>query len=121
MALVGEDEATVVAFAHVIFDQDPKWGALLDNLHVAHQHHRRGIGTALIAWIAAAVAARPGRTGLYLWVQEQNVDAQAFYENCGARRVGRAPIPPPGGIPGRLNGSPRMLRYAWTEGGRLPA
>jgi ribosomal protein S18 acetylase RimI-like enzyme len=62
---------------------------------------------------AEAIARRRPRTGLYLWVLEQNVDAQAFYEALGARRVERAPVAPPGGVADRLNGSPYKLRYAW--------
>jgi len=56
---------------------------------------------------------------MYLWVLEQNRAAQAFYEACGATCVGRSPVEPPGGIGGRLNGSPVGLRYAWAEPGRL--
>ena len=60
------------------------------------------------------VERRPG-SGLYLWVLEQNVDAQAFYEARGAVRVERAPVPPPGGVQSRLNGSPSAFRYAWSD------
>lgn len=54
------------------------------------------------------------RTGLYLWVQELNVAAQAFYDARGGKCMDRAPIGPPGGVEGRLNGSPVKLRYAWS-------
>ena len=54
-------------------------------------------------------------TGLYLWVLEQNVDAQAFYEARGARSVERMATDPPGGVASRLNGSPAKLRYAWDD------
>ncbi len=69
----------------------------------------------MLARVAEAVASRPQRTGLYLWVNEQNVAAQAFYEAHGARRVERAMSVPPGGVPSRLNGSPHKLRYAWSD------
>ena len=115
--LVAETRDGVVAFAHTIFDADPSWGALLDNLHVVHGEKRRGIGSRLLALTAQAVLDRG--TGLYLWVLEQNVDARAFYEARGGRCVERAPVPPPGGIASNLNGSPVGLRYAWTEA-RLP-
>jgi hypothetical protein len=55
------------------------------------------------------------KTGLYLWVLEQNVDAQAFYHARGGRCVERTPVSPPGGIPSRLTGAPMKLRYAWQE------
>jgi GNAT superfamily N-acetyltransferase len=113
--ILAEDESGLIGFAHTVFDADPTWGALLDNIHVAHSHQRRGVGSCLLARTAKAVAGRHRRTGLYLWVLEQNLDAQAFYGAHGARRVERAQVTPPGGVPSRLNGSPNKLRYAWTD------
>jgi ribosomal protein S18 acetylase RimI-like enzyme len=106
---------SLVGFANTIFDHDPTWGALLENLHVADRHKRRGIASRLLALTAEALIARPERTGLYLWVLEQNVEAQAFYEACGGRCVGRGLVAPPGGIASRVTGSPAKLRYAWPE------
>lgn len=106
-----EDGDGLVGFAHTILDEDAAWGALLDNLHVVHGHRHRGIGTRLLASCAPVVLER--RTGLYLWVLEQNVAAQTFYAARGGTCAGRALVPPPGGVAGRLNGSPAMLRYAW--------
>ena len=80
---------------------------------MAHGLKRLGIGTKLLALTARAVIERG--TGLYLWVLEQNVDAQAFYEARGARREDRAPAEPPDGVASRLNGSPVKLRYAWAD------
>jgi GNAT superfamily N-acetyltransferase len=105
----------LVGFAHTIFDHDSTWGALLDNLHVAHGRKRGGIGSRLLALTAEAVIERPESTGLYLWVLEQNSDAQAFYRARGGQCVERSAVPPPGGIAGRLNGSPAGLRYVWPD------
>jgi ribosomal protein S18 acetylase RimI-like enzyme len=109
--LLAEARAGLVGFAHTVFDDDPTWGALLDNLHIAAGHQRRGIGSQLLGASARAVLARG--TGLYLWVQEQNVAAQAFYRARGGAPVERAPIAPPGGIASRLTGAPAKLRYVW--------
>jgi ribosomal protein S18 acetylase RimI-like enzyme len=103
----------VIGFAHVIFDDDATWGSLLDNIHVAHAHQRRGVGSELLVRAARVVSDRPNSAGFYLWVLEQNAGAQAFYSAYGARRVERAQVDPPGGVPGRLNESPYKLRYAW--------
>jgi GNAT superfamily N-acetyltransferase len=111
--ILAENDHGLVGFAHTIFGQDPRFGALLDNLHVAYGDKRRGIGSRLLAWTAQPVVERG--TGLYLWVLEQNLDARAFYEACGARQIERALVSPPGGIAGRLNGSPIGLRYAWAS------
>ena len=112
--IVAEDRG-LVGFASTLFDDDPVWGALLDNLHVAEGHRRRGIASRLLALTAAAVVRRPEGTGLYLWVLEQNVEAQAFYEARGGRCVARSPVSPPGGIADRVTGSPAKLRYVWPD------
>jgi len=112
--LLAED-GDLIGFANTVFDDDPTWGALLENLHVADGHRRRGIGSHLLALTAEAAMERPQRTGLYLWVLEQNVDAQAFYQARGGSCVERTRVSPPGGIASRLNGSPAKLRYAWPE------
>jgi ribosomal protein S18 acetylase RimI-like enzyme len=105
----------LVGFANTVFEHDPTWGALLDNLHVADRHKRRGIGSRLLALTAETLTERPERTGLYLWVLEQNVDAHAFYQARGGRCVGRGLVSPPGGNASRLTGSPAKLRYAWAK------
>lgn len=109
------EDGGLAGFANTAFEEDPTWGALLDNLHVAGTHQRRGIGSGLLALTAQALLERAHPTGLYLWVLEQNVAAQAFYEACGGRRAGREPVSPPGGVAGRLAGSPAKLRYAWPQ------
>jgi GNAT superfamily N-acetyltransferase len=113
--ILAEHGEGVVAFAHTVFDDDPYWGALLDNLRVVHGQKRQGIGSRLLALTAGAVFERG--TGFYLWVLEQNVEAQAFYEARGGECVERALVPPPAGIASRLNGSPVGLRYAWSDPG----
>jgi ribosomal protein S18 acetylase RimI-like enzyme len=108
--VVADLDGVVVAFAHTIFDDDPTWGALLDNLHAAHGRKRRGIGTRLMSETARVLVERRPATGLYLWVLEQNKDAQAFYRARGGRPVGREIGGPfPGG------GTAPSLRYAWPD------
>jgi ribosomal protein S18 acetylase RimI-like enzyme len=119
--LLAQDGETLVGFAHTVFDDDPTWGALLDNLHVISRRTRSGIGSRLLALTARAITQRRVTTGLYLWVNEQNTDAQAFYRARGAQWVGSRPSLPPGAVPGRLNGSPTALRYAWPDSSVLLA
>jgi GNAT superfamily N-acetyltransferase len=109
------EDRSLVGFAHTVFEDDPTWGALLENMHVVHSRKRRGIGSRLLGLTAAAVMDRGNGTGLYLWVLEQNVDARAFYEARGGSCVGRELVTAPGGIASRLTGSPVKLRYAWPE------
>ncbi len=112
-------QAEVVGLAHTVLDDDPDWGALLDNLHVRYGEKRHGVGTRLLSLTAQAVlAGRPG-SGLYLWVLEQNAGARAFYDARGGACGESRPVMPPGGDPARLNGAPACLRYAWPDPGKL--
>lgn len=113
--IVGELGGEVVAFAHTRLGEDATWGALLDNLHVSYELKRLGIGTRLLALTAQSVLDSSPASGLYLWVLEQNVAAQAFYAARGGANVERSAVPPPGGDPSRLNGAPMGLRYAWPD------
>src|SRR6266540_519017 len=107
--IVAERDGDLVGFAHTILNDDPKWGALLDNLHVRHDLKGQGIGTRLMAESAKAVMERTPSSGLYLWVLESNTAAQAFYAPRGGNCVGREVSEPPGG------GSVIALRYVWPD------
>jgi GNAT superfamily N-acetyltransferase len=105
----------LVGLAHTVLDDNPTWGALLDNLHVRYGLKRQGVGTRLLGLTAQAVlAARPG-SGLYLWVLEHNAGARAFYDARGGTCVESVEVMPPGGDPARLKGKPRGLRYTWPD------
>ena len=117
--ILAEDEGRLVGFVHVVFDEDLEWGSLVDNLHVVHDRRRTGIGAQLLGCSARVVAGRATDDAMHLWVLEQNVAAQHFYRACGATCVATAPVPPPGGDPARLNGTPNGLRMAWPSAERL--
>ena len=107
--VVADDEGIIAGFVHTNLGEDPTWGALVDNLHVCHDRKRSGVDTQLMARSAAAVLARTPGTGLYLWVLEGNLSAQAFYAARGGTCVGREPSEAPGG--GTIVG----LRYVWPD------
>jgi GNAT superfamily N-acetyltransferase len=111
--ILAEHDGQVVGLAHTFLDEDPIWGAFLDNLHVAHGLKRRGIGARLLTLTRQAVRDWSSSSGLYLWVLEQNSAAQAFYAAQGGVCVERDDVAPPGGDPARLTGHPIGLRYAW--------
>jgi GNAT superfamily N-acetyltransferase len=117
--ILAEHDSQLVGFVHVAFDDDPRWGSLVDNLHVHHSQRRTGIGTELLARTASAVAERATGNAIYLWVLKQNTAAQQFYLASGASCVETATVPPPGGDPTRLNGTPRCLRMAWPDANQL--
>jgi ribosomal protein S18 acetylase RimI-like enzyme len=113
--LLAEQQGVVVGFVHTIFAKDPIWGALVDNLHVVASQKRLGIGTRMLRHSAQVVVDEAPGSGLYLWVLEQNLSAQAFYHALGGECVEHGVVPDPGGVPGRLNGSPGCFRYAWPD------
>ncbi|MGW7684633.1 N-acetyltransferase family protein [Kribbella sp. NPDC054772] len=110
LTTLAEYDGQLVGIAHVVFDADEQWGALVDNLHVRAPLKRQGIGTKLLALTADAAP-----DGYYLWVLEQNTAAQAFYEARGGIREDSKHVPPPGGEPRRLNGTPTCFRYCWPK------
>jgi ribosomal protein S18 acetylase RimI-like enzyme len=116
---LAEEDGSLVGFAYSLLDEDPAWGALLGNLHVAHTHQRQRIGTRLMALTAQAVIEQRPSSGLSLWVLEQNVRAQSFYEARGGRPVDRDLAQPPSGDPSRLCGEVFRLRYAWPDAAAL--
>ena len=113
--ILAEEAGSLVGFATSILDEDPTWGALLDNLHIAHTHQRQGIGTRLMALTAEAILEQRPSSGLSLWVLEQNARAQRFYEARGGRCVARDHVHLSGGDPTRLCGEVPKLRYAWPD------
>jgi ribosomal protein S18 acetylase RimI-like enzyme len=118
--IVAERDGRLAGFVHVVFDADPRWGSLIDNLHVDHSQHRAGIGTELLARAAAAILADAGSPAFHLWVLQQNTRAQAFYRACGGVRVETGVAAAPGGNPAFLNGTPGKYRMAWPVGVALP-
>jgi ribosomal protein S18 acetylase RimI-like enzyme len=117
--VVAENGASLVGFVHVQLEDDPVWGALVDNLHVRADTKRSGIGRRLMSQAARAVIADTPASGLYLWVLEQNVAARAFYTAEGGQCVERITDLPPDQDPGMFNGTPACLRMAWPDPARL--
>jgi GNAT superfamily N-acetyltransferase len=104
-----EGDGRLLGFAHVMFDDDPTWGALVDNLHVTFDHKRGGIGTALMRESALAVLERSEPTGLYLWALEINTPARAFYRARGGEEVELEMSELEGG------GAAMTVRYVWPD------
>jgi GNAT superfamily N-acetyltransferase len=117
--IIAERDGQLAGFVHVALDVDPRWGSLVDNLHVRHLGHRAGIGTQLMAYAARAVLAHADSPALHLWVLQQNTGAQAFYLACGGTRVEAGTATAPCGDPTLLNGRPGKYRIAWPDAMRL--
>ena len=107
--ILAVDGPTLVGFAHVIFDDDPTWGALVDNLHVTFDHKRGGVGTQLMVASARVVIERPRRTGIYLWALAMNTAGRAFYRAIGGQEAGEEPSELEG------DGTAVAVRYSWPD------
>ena len=112
--ILAEDDAGLVGFVHVVFDNDDRWGSLLDNLHVTVARKRSGIGTELMTRAARAVTERAATRAMYLWVLEQNIPAQQLYQALGGANVERRLASPPRGA-ARTDASPECFRIWWPE------
>ena len=85
LMLKAVDESSLLGFACIFLDLDPKWGARLENLHVRPDLKRQGIGGRLFDRVHDwARAARPHQP-MHLWVLEENGPARRFYERRGGR------------------------------------
>jgi ribosomal protein S18 acetylase RimI-like enzyme len=118
VTLLAEDDAGLVGFVHVVLDDEPRWGSLVDNLHVRNGLRRSGVGTVLLREAARAVVDQAVSRRMYLWVLEQNTPAQAFYRSRGGAQVERV-VCRPAGI--ATNGTPYKLRMSWPDAGVLLA
>ena len=85
------------------------WGAYIDNLHVAYDWHRRGVGRALMRSAAEWICGPQAHGGVYLWVMEANSPARRFYERLGAGNEGRVDLEDQGG------GRAPNCRYVWAD------
>ena len=77
----------VLGFVHTILDEDPRWGSLLENLHVRSDLKRAGMGSRLLSEAAQRFLRLRPEGSLHLWVLDQNTAAQAFYDARGGSRV----------------------------------
>ena len=112
--VVAEDGGGVSGFAHTVFDHNPKWGALLDNLHVRSDLKGHGIGTRLLSHAALGLLQQRPPGSIYLWVLDQNKAPQSFYDARGGTRVEstlRGPFPGGGAAMGH--------RYFWPDASLL--
>src|SRR5207248_6823772 len=108
--LVAELDGVIVGFIYVVLDNDPRWGAVVQNLHVATEKKRQGVGSRLLTDAARAVLGSRPTSGMYVFVREDNAPARSFY----AARAGAAVESTLGGpFPDGRRAS--VVRYAWLD------
>ena len=107
--LLAEAEETLVAFVCVLLDEEPLWGACLDNLHVLPKLRSHGLGRQLFCRAAQWVMLNEPGWPVHLWVFEANDEARRFYDAISGEVVEHRLKRAPGGanIP--------SLRYVWRD------
>jgi ribosomal protein S18 acetylase RimI-like enzyme len=106
---VAVDKQIVKGFVCVYGNDDAKWGALIDNLHVLPELKGQGIGQRLMKKAAKWVSEKYPNPNFYLWVYEDNHAARRFYEKMGGEHVETQMHDNPD------NSSSNVLRYTWRE------
>lgn len=81
--IVVEENKQAIGFVCVYLNEDPNWGALLDNLHVLGEYSGRGIGKDLMKKAAEWVQEQDATSLMYLWVLAANKGALRFYKRLG--------------------------------------
>jgi GNAT superfamily N-acetyltransferase len=107
--IVAQHDEDVVGFACAFGGENPKWGSLLDNLHVQPTQRGRGTGKTLMAAIANWCSLEYSKTGLYLLVFAQNAQARHFYERLGGKASGEVIWMAPDGT------AVNEIRYIWNN------
>jgi ribosomal protein S18 acetylase RimI-like enzyme len=108
--MVAEQNNVLQGFICVYGNDDPRWGSLIDNLHVRHDARRRGIGRQLLQHSFTWLVRHYPDCGVYLWVMANNHGARRFYEQLGAQNVELVDKPNPVG-----GGSAHNCRYIWVN------
>ena len=106
---LAESGGMLIGFVCVLMDEDPLWGACLNNLHVLSQWRGLGLGRQLFSRAAQWVRCTEPGWGIYLWVLEANLNARRFYDALGGKAVERRVKKVAEGI------EIPSIRYAWHD------
>ena len=87
-AAEGPDQQ-LIGFICAYRDADPRWGSLVDNLHVLPAWRGHRIGEQLLRTAAGQLRQRGADGGLHLWVFEANAAGLRFYLRMGGEVVER--------------------------------
>ena len=85
--VVAEFKSELVGFACAYALEHEAWGSYLDNLHVSESYQGSGIGQALLLKVAQWCNQHTPDAGMYLLVNQDNLNAQKFYVRGGARNI----------------------------------
>lgn len=115
LVLLAVEDAELAGFVCAYGAHDPRWGSFVDNLHVARDFQRSGVGRALMRQTGGWLASRHPELGVHLLVLEANASARRFYESLGGRSAEVSTMETHGGT------MVRSCRYVWARPGLLAA
>ena len=93
----------------MLLDEEPDYGALLDNLHVAPDRHRQGIGRSLMANAAHWIVTMQPDWSMHLWVYEAEHPKSGSLPLGGRQQVDQRVIVTPAG------NRAAVLRFEWRD------
>ncbi len=115
VVVLAEEAGGLVGFLCAFIDEDPEWGTLIDNLHVAEKRKGGGIGRSLMGNVAQRLAPIVPHRPVHLYVIDHNVAARAFYARIGGQPAGTDEGPMPDGS------QVSMIRVLWPSPSALSA
>jgi GNAT superfamily N-acetyltransferase len=106
---LAKDCGALLGFACVLLDEEPAWGARLDNIHVRPGYKGRGTGRLLFKASAEWVSTCEPQWPMHLLVFEENHPARRFYEALGGKAVEQYAQKTPAGL------VVPSLRFLWQK------
>jgi len=111
--IVAESDGVLAGFVYVMGNADPRYGTLIDNLHVDPSQRSSGIGPRLLDAAAHGIVSHRFDLGVHLWVFAANLRARAFYARMGGVEVERIEKATAEGV------LAMECRVAWGDAGSL--
>jgi GNAT superfamily N-acetyltransferase len=106
---LAKDCSALLGFVCVLLDEEPAWGARLDNIHVRPAYKGRGTGRLLFRSAAEWVSTCEPHWPMHLFVFEANHPARQFYEALGGKVVEQYAQKTPAGV------VVPSLRFLWQK------
>jgi len=106
---LAKDRGALLGFVCVLLDEEPAWGARLDNIHVRPASKGRGTGRLLFRSAAEWVSTCEPQWPMHLFVFEANHPARRFYEALGGKVVEQYAQKTPAGV------VVLSLRFLWQK------
>jgi GNAT superfamily N-acetyltransferase len=106
---LAKDGDALLGFVCVLLDEDPAWGARLDNIHVKPDYRGRGTGRVLFKYAAQWVSTHEPQWPMHLLVFEANYRARRFHEALNGKIAGQYAQMTPAGV------VVPSLRFLWEK------